>query len=373
MCAGPDIELCLSKERRRVSDATPASPIAAIGVLSLGLLLPIGAGPLTDKAVALLTSSVEGPTKTVTFVRNGQPEALRTRAATVADLFREQYIERTPEDALDVDPSSAVTDGETIHFRAAAPVTLVVDDIPQTVRTTAETVGAMLAGEHVTYDSHDKISPAPATAVASEQTIHVDHVNSWVETVRRTVPPPVKHLMSWNLALGHVKVMQNGAPGLRETSYLVTRDDANRSQVTRATLASRVLRQPRVRVVAAGIGEYSALADLAKRGFDGTINLARAAISMVATAYTANCYGCSGMTAIRPARRPRHRGGRSAGHPARFAPLHPGLRPRRRGRHRRRDPRQPRRPRLQLRLRRNAIRPPERNCLRITPVDKVRS
>jgi 3D (Asp-Asp-Asp) domain-containing protein len=275
----------------------PASPIAAIGVLSLGLLLPIGAGPLTDKAVALLTSSTEGPTKTVTFVRNGQPQALRTRAATVADFFHEQSIERTPDDALDVDPSSTLTDGETIRFRAAATVTLVVDDIPQTVRTTAETVGAMLAAEHVTYDTHDKISPATTVAVASEQTVHVDHVNSWVETVRRTVPPPVKHLMSWNLALGHVKVMQNGAPGLREVSYLVTRDDANRSQVTRSTLASRVLRQPRMRVVAAGIGEYSALADLAKRGFDGTVNLARAAISMVATAYTANCYGCSGMTA----------------------------------------------------------------------------
>jgi 3D (Asp-Asp-Asp) domain-containing protein len=91
--------------------------------------------------------------------------------------------------------------------------------------------------------------------------------------------------------------MQNGAPGLREVSYLVTRGDGNRSQVKRSMLAARVIRPPRTRVIAAGIGEYSALADLAKRGFDGTVNLARAAMSMVATAYTANCYGCSGTTA----------------------------------------------------------------------------
>jgi 3D (Asp-Asp-Asp) domain-containing protein len=281
-----------------------ASPIAAIGVLSLGLLLPIGAGPLTDNAVALLTSSVEGPPKTITLVRNGQPVALHTRAATVNDLFHEQLIERTPEDALDVDPSSAVTDGETIHYRAAITVTLVVDEVPQTVRTTADTVGAMLAREHVAFDRHDRISPAIAEPIANEQTIHLEHINSWVETSRRAIAAPVRHLVSWNVALGHTKIVQPGVPGLREVSYLVTRQAANRTRTRRSMLAARVIRQPRARVVAAGIGEYSALAALAKRGFDGTIQLAKAAITMVATAYTANCSGCSGVTAS----------GRHAGH-----------------------------------------------------------
>jgi 3D (Asp-Asp-Asp) domain-containing protein/uncharacterized protein YabE (DUF348 family) len=274
-----------------------ASPIAAIGVLSLGLLLPIGAGPLTDKAVSLLASSVEGPSKIVTLVRNGQPEALHTRAATVNDLFHEQLIERTAADVLDVDPSAPLTDGETIHYRAAVTVTLVVDDIPQTVRTTADTIGSMLKREHVAFDRHDQLSPAPSETIANEQTIHLDHVNSWVETARHAIAPPVKHRMSWNLALGRTKVVQRGAPGIREISYLVTRKSADRSHTKRSILVERILRQPRTRVVAAGIGEYSALAALAKRGFDGTISFAKAAITMVATAYTANCSGCSGTTA----------------------------------------------------------------------------
>jgi 3D (Asp-Asp-Asp) domain-containing protein/uncharacterized protein YabE (DUF348 family) len=273
-----------------------ASPIAAIGVLSLGLLLPIGAGPITDQAVALLASSVEGQSKSITLVRNGQPVALHTRAATVNDLFHEQYIERTAEDVLDVDPASPVTDGETIHYRAAVSVTLVVDDVPQLVRTTADTVGAMLTRERVAYDKHDRVSPALREAIANEQTIHLDHVNSWVETVHHPIAPPIKHLISWNLALGSTRVVNPGLPGVREVTYMVTRD-ANRSQSKRAMLAARIIRQPRTRVVAAGIGEYTALADLAKRGFDGTLKLARAAMTMVATAYTANCYGCSGTTA----------------------------------------------------------------------------
>ena len=274
-----------------------ASPIAAIGVLSLGLLLPLGAGPLTDRAVALLTSSVEGQTKTITLVRNGQAEPVRTRAMTVKELLSEQNIERAPSDALDVDPSSPLSDGETIAYRAAVPVTLVVDGKTQTVQTSAETVGEVLAQQDVAFDYHDSVMPAVPTAVSADDTIRVDHVTSWVERVTKPVAPPTEHLISFKLAVGHVKVMKNGAPGEREISYRVTRG-ANRAQKPRhVQIASRIVRAPQPRIIAAGIGDYSSLAAFAQRGLDGTIKLAKAAISMVATAYTANCYGCSGVTA----------------------------------------------------------------------------
>jgi resuscitation-promoting factor RpfB len=274
-----------------------ASPIAAIGVLSLGLLLPLGAGPLTDRAVSLLTSSVEGQTKTITLVRNGQAEPVRTRAITVKELLSEQNIERAPSDALDVDPSSPLSDGETIAYRAAVPVTLVVDGKAQTVQTSADTVGEVLAQQQVAFDYHDRVMPAAPTAVSTDDTIRVDHVNSWVERVTKPVAPQTEHLISFKLAVGHVKVMKNGTPGEREISYRVTRQ-ANRSQAPRhVQIASRIVRKAQPRVIAAGIGDYSSLAAFAQRGLDGTIRLAKAAVSMVATAYTANCYGCSGMTA----------------------------------------------------------------------------
>jgi 3D (Asp-Asp-Asp) domain-containing protein len=274
-----------------------ASPIATIGVLSLGLLLPLGAGPLTDRAVALLTSSAEGQTKTITLVRNGQAEPVRTRAVTVKELLSEQNIERAPDDALDVDPSSPLSDGEIIAYRAAVPLTLVVDGKTQTVQTSAETVGEVLAQHQVLFDSHDQVVPAAPTTVSADDTIRVDHVSSWVERVTKPVAPPTEHLISFKLAVGRVKVMRNGTPGEREISYRVTRR-ADRSQSPRLVqIGSRIVRKPQPRVVAAGIGDYSSLAAFAQRGLDGTIKLAKAATSMIATAYTANCSGCSGVTA----------------------------------------------------------------------------
>jgi 3D (Asp-Asp-Asp) domain-containing protein len=155
----------------------------------------------------------------------------------------------------------------------------------------------VLEQAQVIFDSHDRLMPAAPVSVSAGDTIRVEHVATWVERVHRAVPPPVEHLISFRLSIGREKIVQKGSPGEREISYRVTRQ-ANRSQAPRrAIIATRTLRQPRPRVIAAGIGDYSALASFAKREYDGSIKLAKAAMSMVATAYTANCYGCSGVTA----------------------------------------------------------------------------
>jgi 3D (Asp-Asp-Asp) domain-containing protein/uncharacterized protein YabE (DUF348 family) len=258
--------------------------------------VPIGAGPFTDKAIAALTSSVEGPTKTVIFVRDGRSQTLQTRALNVSDLLVEEHIVRSADDLLDAAPDAPVTDGETIRYRAARSITLVIDGVPQTIRTTAPTVRGLLADQKISFDSHDAVVPALDSALDPDQTVDVEHVSSWIERQDKTIAPPVHHVASLSLALGATKVVAAGLPGIRETSYLVVRNADRTAPPIRTIIASRVLRPARPRIIAAGIGEYAAFASLAIRGFDGTIRLAKAAIAMVATAYTGNCYGCSGIT-----------------------------------------------------------------------------
>ena len=50
-------------------------------------------------------------------------------------------------------------------------------------------------------------------------------------------------------------------------------------------------------MIAKGIAEYSSLARVAERGFASAFRFAGSALHMIATAYTAGCYGCSGITA----------------------------------------------------------------------------
>ncbi len=270
-------------------------------MLSLGLLLPFGT---TDGIAKSLTQlAAPAPAKHVTLVRADQRQPLETHAATARDLLAENGITPTPEDALSVDLASPLVDGETIEFRAALPVTVVVDDQTRTLRSAAPTVADLLAAQNVAWDRHDRVRPAPATPLAADTVVRVQHVDVWTETVRTALAPATVKRPAADVARGKTKLIDRGAPGVAETSYMVART-ADRLGLRKTTLASRILRRARPRILAEGIGEYAALSQLASRGIDGTLKLATAALSMVATAYSAGCSGCSGMTAIgRPAGR----------------------------------------------------------------------
>lgn len=262
----------------------------------------MGASPGIDRLVHTVATAA-APTKHVTLVRDGNSTPIETRALTADDLLREAGVSRAPEDAVSVDPGAPLVDGETVVYRAAVPVTVTIDGRTRTLRTSAATVGELLAQQNVDVDAHDRVQPRATTPVTPEASVVVRHLDQWTETHRTPVLPQVEKRVAFDVKAGTKKVLDPGAPGVRETTFVVTRT-LDRAQTRRITLASRVVRAPRAKIIAEGIGEYAALTSFAARGVAGTANYARAALDMVATAYTAACYGCSGVTAI----------GRRAGH-----------------------------------------------------------
>ena len=286
-----------ARERSRTIRNDHPSPLAATGLLSLGLLIPFGAANATQRIANFavnLTSTV--PAKTVTLVHDGLSESIETRAADAEALLAERSIPRTPEDALNVDPAAPLADGETIVFRSAVPVTVVLDGQVVVVRSPAADVAALLAQQGVAWDRHDRVTPSPATPLDDHMVVAVDHVERWTETVRRPVAAPEVRRFAFNLKPGARKILSPGQPGVKEFRYTVVRTD-DRLGTRRALLVARVLRAPKARIIAEGIGDYTALSALAEHGIVGTLRLADSALAMVATAYTANCSGCSGTTA----------------------------------------------------------------------------
>jgi uncharacterized protein YabE (DUF348 family) len=188
-------------------------------MLSLGLLLPFGAGPATDGVVRSLTTiAAPTPAKHVTLVRDGIQQTLETRAATAEAFLAENGIARAPEDALSVEPASPIVDGETVTYRAALPVTVVVDDQPRTLRTAAATVADLLAQQGVVWDGHDRLSPSPKSALATGAVVTVKHVSAWTETVRKPLPPPTVKRWAISLPPGKTALVDRGLPGVKETS-----------------------------------------------------------------------------------------------------------------------------------------------------------
>ena len=98
-----------------------------------------------------------------------------------------------------------------------------------------------------------------------------------------------------SLPPGALRVIAQGSTGEKETIVAFTQRDSGRVQ--RRIIATRIVRKPHARIIAQGIGEYAAFAQMAKFGLQKTSYITASAISMVATAYTAGCYGCTGITA----------------------------------------------------------------------------
>ncbi len=279
------------------------SPVA-VSVLSFGLLLPFGAGAIPDRAIAMI-ADVAGqiPTKHVTFISGHVRDSVETRTVTVDGFLRERGITRQPDDSLSTGPDAPIVDGSTIVYRPAVHVDLIVDGVSRPIRSAAATVADALAAEHLSVAAHDTVTPSLRSAVEPDSSIRISRSTSWLERIRTAILPPVQRKFDIGMLPGTERVVDPGRAGSTESTVEVLQPNPAVAP-KRSILAARILRFPRARVIAQGVGDYSALAGLARRGVAGTMRLADAALKMIATAYTASCSGCSGFTAS----------GRPAGH-----------------------------------------------------------
>lgn len=294
-----------ARERSRTIRKDLPSPLAATGLLSLGLLLPLGAGTVPNRVATTVAALVDHlPAKHVTWVRDGVSEGVESHAATAGEFLAERGVSPAPDDRVSVPLQSPLLDGETVAYRAAMPVSLSVDGTVRSLHSAVATVGELLAHERIAYDRHDDVSPPAETALANDLTIVVRHVDHWTETVERPLPAPTVKRWALDLPTGKTEIVEAGSSGRVAVTYRVVRT-ADRRGLRRLELVRHVLRIPHDRIVAEGIAEYTALSELARRELVGTLRLATSAVNMIATAYTAHCGGgCTGRTAS----------GRLAGH-----------------------------------------------------------
>jgi len=251
----------------------------------------------------LTNAAGEAPAKHVIFMNGPLRDAVETRTTTVGGFLRERGITPQPDDSVSGAPDSPIADGATIVYRPAVPVDIVVDGVSRPLRTSAANVGDALASQRLTPGPHDTVVPALQSAVEPNSVIRVTHTTSWLERLRTPIRPPVLRKYDIGMQPGSQRVVDPGIAGTKETTIEVLQPRPGTAP-KRLILAARILRFPRAKVIAEGVGGYSALAGIARRGVTGTVRLADAALKMVATAYTAGCSGCSGITAS----------GRPAGH-----------------------------------------------------------
>jgi 3D (Asp-Asp-Asp) domain-containing protein len=150
--------------------------------------------------------------------------------------------------------------------------------------------------------STDVVQPALDARVPANGVVKITRVVTWQRMQSKAIPVTTEQRLDFNLSPGSQKVLAKGAPGLREVTVdYVQRDGGS---ISARVVQNRIIRKPHTRIVAVGASEYEAFEHVERYGMEHTARIAATAIQMVATAYTAGCYGCSGITAS----------GRPAGH-----------------------------------------------------------
>ncbi len=141
--------------------------------------------------------------------------------------------------------------------------------------------------------------PAALTAAAPGSATHVvwhrDGLLTWQRVEHRALAPQTVYRLTLALPPGRSRVVARGASGLLEEHVGYAQRDGG--PVHRHVISMRIVQAARPRIVADGIPS-APLSSFEARGVTGMTLMARSAIEMLATAYTADCAGCGGMTAI---------------------------------------------------------------------------
>jgi 3D (Asp-Asp-Asp) domain-containing protein len=268
------------------------SHLLAVGALTLGL---VTAGfvnhPVSAAAAAMDVRTVS---HVVLFESQGTQTQHVTPAQTVGEFLKQRGIVPGPKDYVHPGADTPLVDNMEIDYSPAVPVKIVTAAGSKTIVTTAEDVGALLEEQNIQLGDHDVVRPSLADPIVPYSTIRISRVVRWVTTEKRHIAQRTIHQIDFSLPPGKSKIVKAGQPGLTEAMIDYTQTDG---AVHKRILQTRILRKPQTRVIAEGVGTYAAIAEFAKHGLEKTSYIASSALSMVATAYTAGCGGCSGFTA----------------------------------------------------------------------------
>jgi 3D (Asp-Asp-Asp) domain-containing protein len=255
-------------------------------------LLGTGAPGRAENATTVAASA---PAFSVWIALDGNETPYATRALTVSAFLRERGLSVGEDDYVSAPLDSALYDGMHLEFRPAAAVMLFVGDKQHELRSSAATVEALLASQSIKLGPNDEITPSLDSRLLPNAVVRIVRVKTWVERVVKTIPQPMLRRDVASLLRGNTRVIDPGSAGRRETTLrFVQRGD---EKAERTVLASRLVRAPRPKIVGIGIAEPD-FGDVARDRIADVVHIAGTAVQMVATAYVAGCYGCSGITAI---------------------------------------------------------------------------
>ncbi len=282
--------------------AAPGFSFILVACTTLGARAAEGTGATPDVPASAATASAAqlAPAPvTISLATGTRTATYTTEAKTFGDFLAEQQIHVGENDYLSDDQSTPLVDGMHLAYRAAVPLSIVYGKRKISLQTSAATVDEAIASAHIAVGPRDAISPDRNSAPRSGGVVRVTFVKVWLERVRHAIPNRTIVRSDARLAIGKTRVLARGVTGIREVTFRYTR--RGDTAVQKVAIGSRVVRPAHARIVERGTLVAASIAGpitrFARTGIASAMHFAGSVLHVIATAYIAGCYKCSGTTA----------------------------------------------------------------------------
>lgn len=186
----------------------------------------------------------------VTFVNADGTVKNIVFAGTVAELIEQQGVVLSDKLVSSVNVKAVVTNNSEVKILNSYDLTINVDNEKKFVKSTAKTVGELLAEQNIVLDENDEVSPTADTALSNEMVIDVLRVEYVTREAEETVEFTSKTKYSSAMLKGTSKVTQKGVNG---TKTVVYKDKVVNGVVESSTVESETItKQPVTKITTVG-------------------------------------------------------------------------------------------------------------------------
>lgn len=209
---------------------------------------------------------------------------------SLADAFEQMGFKVLDADQLSR-PLDTPLDGSpiSVEWIQADPLHVQLADRSITVFTTAETVGAALAGAGIALQGLDYSLPAESEPIPDDRQVKIVRVREEILLNQQNIQFSTTYQPDDNTELDQLSILSGGEFGISAQRYRVTYEDGR--EISRDLEKDWILREPSPRVIGYGTKINLRTANTA----DGQITYWRK-ISAYATSYNENCPGCNDYT-----------------------------------------------------------------------------
>lgn len=223
-----------------------------------------------------------------------------TTAENVRQLVQELNIDVSNHDFINRDLDDTLKENMEIVYESAFLVKLISDGNEHEVLTTTTTVADVLEKENITLGELDRVEPSLDETIENETEIRVVRIEKVTDVVEEKIPFGTVTRKDNSITSGKESVIQKGEDGLVNKYYEVILEDGK--EVSRELVKTETVKESVDKIVAVGTRpqakSVSRSKSVSKASSEQTeSNVSGKTLTVTATAYTASCRGCSGITA----------------------------------------------------------------------------